>query len=96
MALNDNICVFENCITNKDSSEICEGKGVCERSPESNTGICVCNTSLYRTDKKSGRCFPVGCFSSQETGLTNVCNGGGTCSVTGWLEFAIVIATGLR
>ncbi|KAE8302989.1 High cysteine membrane protein EGF-like [Giardia duodenalis] len=83
VALNDNICVFENCITNKDSSEICEGKGVCERSPESNTGICVCNTSLYRTDKKSGRCFPVGCFSSQETGLTNVCNGGGTCSVTG-------------
>lgn len=28
VALNDNICVFENCITNKDSSEICEGKGV--------------------------------------------------------------------
>lgn len=83
VAIGDNICVFENCITNSDPFEICENRGVCEKSPESDTGICVCDTSIYRTDRKTGRCFPLNCFYLQEDGLTDVCNGGGKCSVVG-------------
>ena len=43
------------------------------------TGICRCDSTRYRTDKKSGQCFVKECFGAHESILSEVCDGGGTC-----------------
>ncbi|KAE8306013.1 High cysteine membrane protein EGF-like [Giardia duodenalis] len=76
-----NICVYSQCISDgSDPKAICKGRGTCVEGPVAGTGLCRCNSSRYRTDKKTGQCFVKECFGAHESILAEVCDGGGTCS----------------
>ncbi|EFO60886.1 High cysteine membrane EGF-like protein [Giardia lamblia P15] len=75
-----NICVYSQCISDGgDPKAICKGRGTCVEAT-AGKGICRCDSSKYRTDKKTGQCFAKGCFGAHESILSEVCDGGGTCS----------------
>ncbi|EFO61866.1 High cysteine membrane EGF-like protein [Giardia lamblia P15] len=78
-----NICAYSQCISGGDDSKaICKGRGTCVEAT-AGKGICRCDSSKYRTDKKTGQCFAKGCFGAHESILSEVCDGGGTCTETG-------------
>ncbi|KAE8304611.1 High cysteine membrane protein EGF-like [Giardia duodenalis] len=77
------VCVYAACMpsgSTDDPSMICRGRGTCVEGPVAGTGLCRCDSSRYRTDKKTGQCFVKECFGAHESILAEVCDGGGTCS----------------
>ncbi|EFO61373.1 EGF-like high cysteine membrane protein [Giardia lamblia P15] len=77
------VCVYVECMPNgstDDPDMICNKRGRCVEGPVAGKGICRCDSSTYRTDKKTGQCFVKECFGAHESILSEVCDGGGTCS----------------
>ncbi|EFO64062.1 High cysteine membrane EGF-like protein [Giardia lamblia P15] len=80
--IGSSVCVYRECMPNgntDDPTKICRGHGECIASTTVNVGVCRCD-SQYRTDRKTGQCFVKECFGAHESILSEVCDGGGTCS----------------
>ncbi|ESU35374.1 Hypothetical protein DHA2_154341 [Giardia duodenalis] len=79
-AVNENICVYSQCISDENGSKtVCKGRGVCIASLVAGQGMCQCSDQ-YRTDKKTGQCFVKECFGAHASISAEVCDGGGTCN----------------
>ncbi|KAE8302496.1 High cysteine membrane protein EGF-like [Giardia duodenalis] len=77
------VCVYAECMPENhktDPAMICNKRGTCVEGPVAGTGLCRCDSSRYRTDKKTGQCFVKECFGAHESILAEVCDGGGTCN----------------
>ena len=75
-----NICIYSECVSGDTNAQtVCKERGICIESIVAGKGMCRCDSSVYRTDKKSGQCFVKECFGAADSILSEVCDSGGTC-----------------